>query len=177
MRKLVAGFAMSLDGFIEGPNGEYDWIIYDQEQFKELARYWERMDTMLYGRKTYEVCLATQSASKQNNPFAHMKHYVFSKTLKSGAEGFTIINGDLEKEVIKIKSEPGKDIAVFGGAELVSSLINLNLIDELVLAICPVVLGKGKPFFINIKERKNYRLKEVKSYASGLVSLTYGKPV
>jgi dihydrofolate reductase len=87
--------------------------------------------------------------------------------------GFILVNGDLEKEVIKIKKESGKDIAVFGGAELVSSLINLDLIDELVLAICPVVLGKGKPFFINIKERKRYRLKEVKSYISGLVSLTY----
>ena len=55
--------------------------------------------------------------------------------------------------------------------------MNLNLIDELVLAICPVVLGEGKPFFMNIKERKNYRLKEVKSYTSGLVSLTYEKPI
>jgi dihydrofolate reductase len=175
MRKLIAGFAVSLDGYIEGPNGEYDWIIYDQEQFNELAKHWERMDAMFYGRKTYEVCMAMQSGSKKNqkNPFAHMKQYVFSQTLKEIQEGFILVNGDLEKEVIKIKKESGKDIAVFGGAELVSSLINLDLIDELVLAICPVVLGKGKPFFINIKERKRYRLKEVKSYTSGLVSLTY----
>jgi dihydrofolate reductase len=178
MRKLIAGFAVSLDGYIEGPNGEYDWIIYDQEQFKELAKYWERMDTMFYGRKTYEVCVNMQSGSKkkQKNPFAHMKHYVFSKALEKVADGFILLNGDLEKEVMKIKNEPGKDIAVFGGAALVSSLINLDLIDELVLAICPVLLGEGKPFFVNIKERKNYRLKEVKSFASGLVSLTYEKP-
>lgn len=182
MRKLIAGFAVSLDGFIEGPNGEYDWIIYDKEQFAELAKHWEKIDIMFHGRKTYEASLAMQSGSKKKqknpfaqNPFAQMKHYVFSGTLKTVQEGFILVNDDLKNSVTKIKNEPGKDIAVFGGAELASSLINLDLIDELVLAICPVLLGKGKSFFINIKERKNYKLKEVKSYASGLVSLTYEK--
>lgn len=177
MRKLIAGFALSLDGFIEGPNGEYDWIIYDQEQMAELTLYWKKIDTMFYGRKTYEASIAMQdkSGKKQKNPFAHMKHYVFSRTLQSVQEGFVLINGDIEKEVKGIKTGPGKDIAVFGGAELVSSLINLDLIDELVLAICPLLLGKGKPFFINIQQRKNYILKEAKTYHSGLVRLTYNK--
>ena len=185
MRKLVAGFAVSLDGYIEGPNGEYDWIIYDQDHFKELSEHWKRMDAMFYGRKTYEASLAMRpkSASKStskskkksnaSNPFAHMKHYVFSSTLDSVVDEFTLVKGDLKEEVTKIKKAEGKDIAVFGGAELVSSLINLNLIDELQLAIVPVILGDGKPFFIKIKERKTFALKDAKTYDSGLVVLNY----
>ncbi len=172
MRKLIAGFAMSLDGYIEGPNGEFDWIIYDKEQYKELAEQWKKIDAMFYGRKTYEVALKNSSKEK-NNPFAHMKHYVFSKSLSKVEEGFILVNGDTKKQVMKIKNEPGKDIAVFGGAQFACSLINLKLIDELVLAICPVLLGKGKPFFTNISERNYFTLKESKTYSSGLVSLTY----
>ncbi len=64
MRKLIAGFAMSLDGYIEGPNGEFDWIIYDKEQYKELAEQWKKIDAMFYGRKTYEVALKKSSRQK-----------------------------------------------------------------------------------------------------------------
>jgi dihydrofolate reductase len=174
MRKIIAGFAMSIDGYIEGPNGEYDWIIHDKEQFKELAEHWKKIDAMFYGRKTYEVALKNKEQyAGKNNPFVHMKHYVFSNSLLNVEEGFILINGDTKKEVIKIKNEPGKYIAVFGGAEFACSLINLKLVDELMLAICPVLLGKGKPFFINISERNYFTLKENKIYPSGLVSLTY----
>jgi len=172
MRKLVAGFAMSLDGFIEGPNGEYDWIIHDKEQFKELAEYWKKIDAMFYGRKTYEAALKNPYKGK-DNPFAHMKHYVFSNSLTKLEKGFILVSGNTKNEITKIKNQPGKDIAVFGGAELACSLINLKLVDEIVLAICPVLLGKGKPFFVNIQERNYFTLKENKTFSSGLVSLTY----
>jgi dihydrofolate reductase len=174
MRKLIVGFAVSLDGYIEGPNGEYDWIIYDKEQYKVLAKHWKKIDALFYGRKTYEAVLKMKDASKgKNNPFAHMKHYVFSNSLTKVKKGFILISGDTSREVIKIKKKPGKDIAVFGGSELACSLINLKLVDELMLAICPVLLSKGKPFFSNINERNYFTLKESKTYSSGLVSLTY----
>src|SRR5215213_6419239 len=146
MRKLIAGFAISLDGFIEGPNGEIDWIIFDKEQQKLLAEFWKNTDTMLYGRKTYEASKGMYEKSK-NNPFKHMKHYVFSKTLSSVDKGFILVNGDTEKEIQRIKNEAGKDIVVFGGAEFVSALFKVGLIDRVVLATMPVVLGKGKLFF------------------------------
>jgi len=170
----MAGFAVSLDGYIEGPNGEYDWIINDKEQYKKLAEQWKKIDAMFYGRKTYEASLKMiQKSGSKNDPFAHMKHYVFSNSLSKVEEGFILVNGDTKERVMKIKNEPGKDIAVFGGAEFACSLINLKLVDELVLAICPVLLGKGKPFFGNIMERNYFTLKESKAYSSGLVSLTY----
>lgn len=175
MRKLIVGFAMSMDGYIEGPNGEYDWITHDPEQFKDLGAFWKKTDAMFYGRKTYEAVIKQQTSKGGKNPFSHMKHYVFSKSLPSVQKDFILINGDLEAEVLRLKGEPGKDIAVFGGAELACSLINLNLIDELVLVICPILLGSGKPFFSAVNGRKYYNLKEAKTYPSGLVSLTYEK--
>jgi dihydrofolate reductase len=132
---------------------------------------------MLHGRVTYEevIKMYGKKESKQSNPFAHMKHYVFSNTLTSVEKGFILVRGDFQKEVRKIKSEEGKTIAVFGGAKLLSSLLNHKLIDELVLAISPVVLGKGKPFFTDIDHRIDFKLKETKSFSSGLVQLTYSK--
>lgn len=178
MRKLLAGFAMSLDGFIEGPNGEYDWITMDPDHFKELSAQWKKTDAMFYGRKTYTASVGRQPKSgskkkKASGPFAHMRHYVFSNSLFAVEDGFILVKGDLATEVKRLKEDDGANMAVFGGAELVSSLLNLNLIDELQLAIVPVILGAGKPFFVNIKERKYLILKEVKSYATGLVTLTY----
>ena len=177
MRKLIAGFATSIDGFIEGPNGEIDWIIYDQEQFKDLQKQWKTLDAMFHGRKTYETALKMSQGSKgkQSNPFAHMKHYVFSNTLKKLEEGYILVNGDIKTEVEKIKRQPGKDIAVFGGAELLSSLLNLDLVDELSLAICPVLLGNGKPFFNSLEKKSNWKVNEVKHYTSGLIYITYSK--
>jgi dihydrofolate reductase len=175
MRKIVAGFATTIDGFIEGPNGEIDWIIYDPEQFKDLEGSWKKMDAMFHGRKTYEASLKMKGEVSEEmiNSFAHMKQYVFSNTLDKVEDNYILINGDLKTAVEKIKNEPGGEIAVFGGAELVSSLLNLDLIDELSLAICPVLLGKGKAFFPNVEKRISWKVKEVKNYSSGLVSITY----
>lgn len=172
MRKLFAGFAVSLDGYIEGPNGEYDWIIFDKEQEKELAKQWKETDAMFYGRKTYEMAMKNKS-EVQSNPFTHMKHYVFSNTLSEVKDGFILLKGDTKENVEQIKNMKGKNIAVFGGAELACALIELGLVDELVLAICPVLIGSGKPFFSHIKQRHYYNLKNSKTFKSGVVWLTY----
>lgn len=175
MRKIIAGFATSIDGFIEGPHGEIDWIIYDPEQFAELAEYWKKIDVMFHGRKTYEASMKMKGevTEEMMKPFAHMKHYVFSKTLETVEDNYTLVKGDIKTEVEKIKNEPGGEIAVFGGASLLSSLMNLDLVDELALAICPSVLGKGKAFFQNIERRSDWSVKESKTYPSGLISITY----
>src|SRR5688572_27904115 len=98
---------------------------------------------------------------------------MFSNALDGVEDNYILVKGDITTEVVKIKNEPGGEIAVFGGAEWLDSLGNLDLIDELSLAICPVLLGKGKAFFPNVEKRINCNVKEVKNYSSGLMSITY----
>ena len=168
MRKLILSVAVSLDGFIEGPNGEYDWCVIDEEY--DFAEFFDRVDTIFVGRKTYEMSLALGEGPPG---FPKFKEYVFSTTLESVKEGATLIKGDILAEVEKIKAENGKDIWLFGGAALTTSLMNLGLVDELALAIHPILLGGGKPLFNNINDRINLTLVDTRKYSSGMVSLTY----
>ncbi len=100
------------------------------------------------------------------------KKYVFSRTLKS-AEGAEIISNDIDARVKEIKNEYGKDIHLFGGASLATTFVNSNLIDEYLLAVHPIILGAGKPLFIDIKESKNLELTDSKVFSNGLVILRY----
>lgn len=168
MRKLILGVAVSLDGFIEGPNGEYDWCLTDQDY--GLSDFMKRIDTIFVGRKTYEMSLEMEGGGAG---FPKFKQYIFSTTLEKVKNGATLIKGDINNEVQKIKNENGKDIWLFGGASLASSLMNLGLVDELSLAVHPILLGNGKPLFKNIKDRIKLTLLDTKTYSTGLVSLTY----
>ncbi len=168
MRKVILGVAVSLDGFIEGPNGEYDWCLTDQDY--GFSDFFKRVDTIFVGRKTYEMSLGMEGGDAG---FPKFKEYIFSTTLKKVKEGVTLIKEDIKTEVQKIKNEKGKDIWLFGGASLTTSLMNLRLVDELSLAVHPILLGSGKPLFKNIKDRINLTLLDTKTYSTGLVSLTY----
>jgi dihydrofolate reductase len=168
MRKIILGLAVSLDGFIEGPNGEYDWCFTDQDY--GMQDFLQRIDTIFAGRKTYEMSLGKEGF---DIGFPRMKEYIFSKTMATAPEGKTLIKGDIENEVLKIKNGPGKDIWLFGGASLTSSLMNLGLVDEVWLSVHPVILGSGKHLFNNIIKRIHLTLQDTKTYSSGLVSLTY----
>jgi dihydrofolate reductase len=166
MRKLVAGFASSLDGYIEGPNGEYDWILIDKEiDFAEQAK---RFDAYFFGRKTYESVLTMGS-----KPSKRMKHYVFSNTLTAVAEGYTLVKELVKEQVLELKQQEGKDIAVYGGASLLASLLNLQLVDEISVAIIPVLLGKGKPMVNVLSEKVWLHLLNTKTYSNGTVQVTY----
>jgi dihydrofolate reductase len=168
MRKVILGLAVSLDGFIEGPNGEYDWCLTDQDY--GMKDFLKRIDATFVGRKTYEMSLAMEGSDAG---FPKLREYVFSNTLESVKKDAILIKGDIKKEVEKIKNEKGKDIWLFGGASLTSSLINLGFVDELWLAIHPILLGGGKPLFSNIRERIKLKLLDTKSYDTGLVSVVY----
>jgi dihydrofolate reductase len=168
MRKVILGVAVSLDSFIEGPNGEYDWCFTDQDY--GLSTFFKRVDTVFVGRKTYEMSLGMEGGGAG---FPKLKEYIFSTTLDKVKDGATLIKGNIKTEVEKIKKEKGKDIWLFGGASLTTSLMNLELVDELSLAVHPILLGHGKPLFINIKDRIKLTLVDTKTYSTGLVSLTY----
>lgn len=173
MRKLILQLAVSLDGFIEGSNGEYDWCFTDQDY--GMAAFFKRIDSVFYGRKSYELTLSmAESMDGADMPdFPKMKEYVFSTTLIEVKPSVILINEDIETEVRRIKNEPGKDIWLFGGASLTASLMNLGLVDEIALAVHPIILGGGKPLFGQIAERIPLTLMDTKTYSSGLVSLTY----
>lgn len=168
MRKVVMGLAVSLDGFIEGPNGEYDWCFTDQDY--GLSAFMKRIDAIFMGRKTWDLA----RSMGQESPWKGITTYVYSNTLTSVNEKTTkLVRGDVVAETRKIKEAQGKDIWLFGGAELIATFINEQLVDELWLSVHPVLLGGGKPLFQAISGRKLLRLKEVKEFGTGLLSLTY----
>ena len=169
MRKIILGLAVSLDGFIESPNGEYDWCFTDQDY--GMTEFYKRIDSLFIGRRSYELLLAMGDDAMPG--FPKLKEYVFSTTLKEVKPGVTLIHGDIKETVEKIKSEPGKDIWLFGGANLTSSLLNLNLVDEMSLAVHPIILGSGKPLFSDLKNRIPLNLIDTTTYSSGLVNLVY----
>jgi dihydrofolate reductase len=172
MRKVILGLAVSLDGFIEGPNGEYDWCFTDQDY--GMTEFYQRIDSVFYGRKSYELTLSMGDSIDEVMPgFPKLKEYVFSNTWKEVKPGVILISGDIETQVRQIKNNPGKDIWLFGGASLTTSLLNFGLVDEINLAVHPILLGDGKRLFNQISKRTLLTLTDTKKYSSGLVSLTY----
>jgi dihydrofolate reductase len=172
MRKIILCVAISLDGFIEGPNGEYDWCFTDQDY--GMKEFMSRIDTIFYGRKCYEMMMGFDHGGP--NPYAKMKHVVFSNTLEKAYKGTELISGDFVRQVTNLKKQPGNDIWLFGGAEITTTFLNENLIDEMALAVHPIVLGKGKLLFNNIDSRKYFKLVSSQQYSTGLVMLNYRAP-
>ncbi|GAB3995522.1 dihydrofolate reductase family protein [Spirosoma daeguense] len=170
MRNVILCLAVSLDGYIEGPNGEYDWCMTDQDY--GMNAFLERIDAILIGRKSYDL-LNDVSEQASEYSFPQFKKYVFSNTLTEVGDGAELINGDWKAKVIELKEQPGKDFWLYGGADLTTSFMNEGLVDELVLAVHPIILGAGKPLFQHIKDRVKLTLIDSQTYSTGLVSLTY----
>jgi dihydrofolate reductase len=173
MRKVVLGLAVTLDGYIEGANGEYDWCFTDQDY--GLNAFFGRIDAVFMGRKSYEI--AQQYAATNNGEavpgMPKVKEYVFSNTLKIVKEGAILVSGDSMAEARKIKEQPGKDIWLYGGASLTDALMKEGLVDELWMSVHPILLGSGKPLFRPQDHRIQLALLESKTYETGLVSLRY----
>ena len=173
MRKVILGLAVTLDGFIEGPNGEYDWCFTDQDY--GLNEFFSRVDSIFIGRKSYEI--AQQYAANNNGQIVPgmppMTEYVFSNTLTSVKEGARLIANDSMAEARRIKAQPGKDIWLYGGASLTDSLMKEGLVDELWMSVHPILLGSGKPLFCRQDYRTQLTLLDSQTYNTGLVSLRY----
>ena len=166
MRKVILNIAVSLDGFIEGPNGDFDWCFTDQDY--SMTDFLNRIDTIFFGCKSYELML-----KMSKNPFPDKMKYVFSNTMKDTEDEIHIIDQDVEREVKPIKNQQGKDIWLFGGARLITTFINFGLVDEIQLAVHPLLLGQGKLLFKDIKEKFGLKLFDTKTYSTGLVQLFY----
>jgi dihydrofolate reductase len=193
MRKIIAALQTSVDGFVEGPNGELDWAMAeDEETWRDIFTMLDSVDTCILGRVMYPdyeqywlAVLANPTASlplsgrpATKNEIAYARwadktpHIVLSKTLDKVSWKTTRIVRDLE-EIRKLKQQPGKNMHVVGGATLVGSLMNAGLVDEIQLMINPLLLGGGKALFKDVKERKALKQARTKTLRSGKVSLTY----
>ncbi|GEO05726.1 hypothetical protein AAE02nite_33900 [Adhaeribacter aerolatus] len=166
MRKIILNLAVSLDSLIEGPNGEFDWCFTDQDY--GMTPFLESIDTVIFGRKSYELMLQYEA-----EPYPGKSKYVFSHQLQTKVLNTQVVAGNVKEVVNQIRRQPGKNIWLFGGAELTRDFLNADLVDELQLSIHPIILGQGKPLFIDIQERKHFRFTDAKTYSSGLVQVFY----
>jgi dihydrofolate reductase len=167
MRRLRYSVAMSLDGFIAGPKGEYDWIVMDPD-FDWKALYGQ-FDTLLMGRLTYDTMRERGMSPKSMG----MKAVVVSTTLiPNQHKDVTVVGSSVPETVAALKAEPGKDIWLCGGGVLFRYLLDAGQVDGIDIAVVPVLLGSGVPL---VPEGQRYRLKlvESKTRPSGIVMLKY----
>ena len=167
MRNVRLSVAMSLDGYISGPNGEIDWIVMDPEI--DFGTLMTSFDTILLGRKTYE---ATRSMGGGGMP--GMSVYVFSRTLSQADCPGVTVSDDPQKVISHLKKQPGKDLWLFGGGELFRNLLDLHLVDAVEVAVIPVLLGGGLPLLPSGGKSTKLKLSDNRTYKkTGTVALKY----
>ncbi len=165
MRRVRYSVAMSLDGYIAGPDDEFDWILMDPDiDFDALMG---RFDTYLMGRRTFEVAGGTTTKDT--------KTVVVSRTLRQeDYPKVTIISDGVAEAVAHLRTEPGKDIWLFGGGSLFRSLLDVGLVDTVEVAVIPILLGGGIPLLPSPGDRVQLRLTESSVYEkTGTVLLEY----
>lgn len=169
MRRVIYGCAMSLDGYIAGPTGEYDWIVMDPDI--DFAAMTARFDTFLIGRKTFEAMVGMGSDAKSA---PGIQNIVCSRTLKPSEHPHITISADAERLVRELRTKPGKEIALFGGGELFRSLLAAGLVDGVEVSVIPVLLGGGIPLLPSPATRAALRLRKQRVYEkTGTVALEY----
>jgi dihydrofolate reductase len=185
MRRIISFMHISLDGFVAGPNGEMDWIKVDDELFNYVEKRINEGDTALYGRVTYQMMenywpTAADKPTATRHDIEHSKWYskvhkiVLSKTLKgAGLTNTEIISDNLSDKINGIKQQAGSDILLFGSPAATHSLIQLNLIDGYWLFVNPIVLGRGIPLFVDVKDKIKLELLTTRRFTSGVTELNY----
>jgi dihydrofolate reductase len=181
MRKVTLGLANSLDNYIARKDGGSDWLHWSKEVAELSAKFMKTVDTVLIGRKTYEVMLAFGQTS-----YPSAKNYVFTRSRQTGSalkkrlttkkkvdQNVEIVTKDSTRFVRELQRKKGKGIVVFGGGELAHSLLEADLIDEIVLNIHPVLLGSGVPLFHPMTRQIDLELVDWKILKGGYLAVTY----
>ena len=181
MRKIYFQMLTSIDGYFEGPNRELDWHIVDEELFKSALELLNSVDTLLFGRVTYQMMAAywpTPAAIADDPIIAermnNLPKIVFSNTLeKAEWQNSRIITEPAATAVARLKQQPGKDMVIFGSSDLAVALTQQGLIDEYRIFVNPVVLGSGKVLFKGLHARLKLKLLQTRAFPSGTVMLSY----
>lgn len=177
MKKVILNLAVTLDGFIEGSNGEIDWCILDDDM--KFDHFVSGIDTIFYGRVSYDAWgkynpddYASEADKALWKEVHSKKKYVFSHQQRNDP-GAVFISDDIVAKVNEIKQKAGGDIWLYGGAGLIGTFIKNDLIDIYMVSVHPVALGKGKPLFENLADRLELKLINTATFRSGVVQLTY----
>jgi dihydrofolate reductase len=182
MRTVTYGGAVSLDGFLAGADGSIDWLHFSKDVQDVTAEYWKDVDTILMGRKTYEVSVSSRRQSsrsrRRTKDKAHgepaIRAYVFSRTLNSIDDpNIELVKEDAVEFVGRLKRGPGKGICLMGGGELAQSLLAADLVDRIGLNIHPILLGSGIPTFRDAGHRIRMKLEESRLLDGGCILATY----
>lgn len=177
MRKVTFGGANSLDNYIARPDGSFDWIMWSEETNEIMKDYWTNIDTMVMGRKTWDVAVANAPKPKKKktkNPYGDIKTYVFSRSLQPGEkDGAIFLNSDPGEFVRELKAQDGKEICIMGGGDLAKSLFEAGVIDEIGFSIHPVLLGSGIPLFHQMTRQIDLELIECRPFKNGCVYVLY----
>lgn len=174
MRKVVFGCANSLDNYIAREDGAVDWLLWGDQAAEIMKAFWPRFDTILMGRKTYEIALKMAPEAEAGNPYGDIKTYVFSGTLQPGTrKGVEIVNRDPGEFVRELREEIGRDICIMGGGEFARALFEAGVIDEIGFNIHPVLLGNGIPLFHPMTRQIDLELIECRPFKNGCVYVLY----
>jgi dihydrofolate reductase len=175
MRKVKYVVGVSLDSYIAGPDGSVDWLDRATRKAKGedfgMAEFFKSIDTVLMGRKTYEIAL---KLGMNKGGYRGMKNYIFSRTQPSGErDGVEFVSGSIANFVADLKRKPGKDIWLCGGGELAREALKDGVVDEIGLGVVPMLIGGGLAAFPAGFAETELELSECKQYKGGVIGLTY----
>lgn len=181
MGKLRAFDFVSLDGYLNGPNGDISWTRHDAEEAEFSGQNAESGSTLLFGRKTFELMAGywPTPMARQNNPATadgmnKADKIVFSRTLKTAEWSNTrLVKDNIAEEVRKLKQMPGKEMTLLGSGSILTQLTEQGLIDEYQIMLNPVAIGSGTPIFQGIRRKLDLKLIATRTFKSGVLLLTY----
>jgi dihydrofolate reductase len=173
MRKVILLAGITLDGYIASPDDSLDYIEMTKEGGRDLGVLFASADTIVMGRKTYDVSLKLMGGSYQA-PGPRTETFVFSRTQPPGEHGGVTFTRQSPAAWLKrVRARRGKHVLHMGGGELARSFLQADLIDELFLGVVPILLGDGLPLFPSGFPQRDFTLVENKTYSKSQISLTY----
>ncbi len=183
MRRVILWMQQTVDGYAEGPNGEFDWPVVLPEMNRFFNARARELGGFLYGRKVFQMMAGfwptadVEPATPETGEFARiwrpMPKFVFSSTLETTEWNTTVLRGPVAEEVARLKKQDGGDLALFGGAEIASAFLREDLVDEFHIFTHPVVLGGGTRLFAPLASRLPVRLVETTTFDPGVVLMRH----